>query len=170
MEVSGFAFQRAEVSSMSELCYAARASAVLAVLRKPPSARAVRRALPPFFQTKIIMQETSDGIHLLETFSVVLDVVLVAVGFVMAYAATKIPNAGAIGKTVRNVVIGAIILGFAHLVETGLFVIFDVGGELNELIHRGIILVGFAFLFVGIQGLANSLNKLRPSSAGAGKR
>lgn len=89
------------------------------------------------------------------------DVVLVVVGLLMAYAATKIPSVGAIGKTVRLVVIGAIVLGFAHLAETALHHVPDLSLEVNELIHRGIILVGLAFLYFGIKGLADSLSSMR---------
>ena len=92
------------------------------------------------------------------------DVILVLLGFIMAYAATKIPSLGAIGKTVRFVVIGAIILGFAHMIETGLDFFFGIPTELNELVHRGIILLGFAFLYFGIKGLSDSLSNLRASA------
>jgi hypothetical protein len=112
------------------------------------------------------MTNHSHGINL-ESVSLGFDILLLVIGFVMAYAATKIPSAGAIGKTVRNVVIGAIILGFAHLIETGLTTLFKIDGEVNELIHRGIILVAFAFLYFGIKGLADSLSKMRSSSAPA---
>jgi hypothetical protein len=110
------------------------------------------------------MTNHSSGISL-ETVSLGFDVVLLLIGFVMAYAATKIPSVGAIGKTVRNVVIGAVILGFAHLIETGLTTLFKIDGEVNELIHRGIILLAFAFLYFGIKGLADSLGKLRAPAA-----
>jgi hypothetical protein len=103
----------------------------------------------------------------LGTISLVFDLILLTVGIVMAMAASKIPNVGAIGKTVRNVVIGAIILGIAHLVETGLTTFMKIDGEINEIIHRVIILAGFAFLYIGIKGLADSLNKMR---ANAGTR
>jgi hypothetical protein len=110
------------------------------------------------------MTNHSSGINL-ETVSLGFDVVLLVIGFVMAYAATKIPSVGAIGKTVRNVVIGAVILGFAHLIETGLTTLFKIEGDVNELIHRGIILLAFAFLYFGIKGLADSLGKLRAPAA-----
>lgn len=104
-----------------------------------------------------------------EAFNLGFDILLLVIGFIMAYAATKIPSTGAIGKTVRHVVIGAIILGFAHLIETGLTFFFKLDTEVNELIHRAIILLGFAFLYFGIQGLADSLNKLK-AVASAPKR
>jgi hypothetical protein len=110
------------------------------------------------------MTNHSNGINL-ETISLGFDVLLLVIGFVMAYAATKIPSVGAIGKTVRNVVIGAVILGFAHLIETGLTTLFKIEGDVNELIHRGIILLAFAFLYFGIKGLADSLGKLRAPAA-----
>jgi hypothetical protein len=102
-----------------------------------------------------------------ESINLAFDILLVFIGFVMAFAATKIPSVGAIGKTVRNVVIGAVILGFAHLIETGISSIFKIDNELNELIHRSIILVAFAFLYFGIKGLSDSLGKLRAPAATA---
>lgn len=110
------------------------------------------------------MQSHAHGINY-ESFNLGFDILLLVIGFVMAYAATKIPSAGAIGKTVRNVVIGAIILGFAHLIETGITFLFKIDTEVNELIHRGIILLAFAFLYFGIKGLADSLSKLRSASS-----
>jgi hypothetical protein len=112
------------------------------------------------------MTSHSNGLNL-ESVSLVFDVVLLVIGFVMAYAATKIPSTGAIGKTVRNVVIGAVILGFAHLVETGLTALFKIDPEVNEIVHRGIILLAFAFLYFGIKGLADSLGKLRAPAVAA---
>ena len=112
------------------------------------------------------MTSHSNGLNL-ESVSLAFDVVLLLIGFVMAYAATKIPSTGAIGKTVRNVVIGAVILGFAHLIETGLTTLFKIDAEVNEIVHRGIILLAFAFLYFGIKGLADSLSKLRAPAASA---
>jgi hypothetical protein len=94
------------------------------------------------------------------------DLLLLAIGVVMAFAASKIPSVGAIGKTVRYVVIGALILGMAHLIETGLTEVFKINTELNEVIHRVVILLGFGFLYYGIKGLADSLNKMRSSASG----
>ncbi len=93
------------------------------------------------------------------------DIILVLLGVIMAIAATKIPSIGAIGKTVRSVVIGALILGFAHMIETGLDALLHIPTVLNELVHRCIILVGFAFLYFGIKGLADSLSSLRAAQA-----
>jgi hypothetical protein len=114
------------------------------------------------------MQAHSHGVSY-ESLNFGFDLLLLVIGMVMAYAATKIPSAGAIGKTVRNVVIGAIILGLAHLIETGISFFFKIDTETNELIHRAIILLGFAFLYFGIKGLADSLGKLR-TAASAAKR
>jgi hypothetical protein len=55
---------------------------------------------------------------------------------------------------------GAVVLGFAHLVETVLFEVFHVGTEANELIHRIIILVGFLFIANGLRQFARSLRSL----------
>ena len=52
---------------------------------------------------------------------------------------------------------GAIVLGFAHLIETVLFEVFSVGTEANELAHRVIILVGFLFIANGLRQLGKRI-------------
>ena len=53
-----------------------------------------------------------------ETINTVMDVVLLLVSFWMAYTAKKMNMGGAIGKTVSMVVYGAIVLGFAFVLQS----------------------------------------------------
>lgn len=92
--------------------------------------------------------------------SYALDFVLIAAGFWMATTARQMQMRGAVGSTLRQVSIGAVVLGFAHLIETVLFEVFDVGTEANELVHRVIILVGFLFIANGLRQFARSLKSL----------
>jgi Mg2+/Co2+ transporter CorB len=91
-----------------------------------------------------------------------MDVILLLASFWMAYTARKMSLGGAVGKTVNMVVIGAIILGFAHLIETGLAILSpEVAVQYGEMIHRVIILAGFVLLTMGLSSLATSLGKMR---------
>lgn len=91
----------------------------------------------------------------LELLSLAMDVTLVAVSIWMASNAAKLKLGGAMGETVSSVVWGAIVLGLAHIVETGLTKM-GVEGDLNEVIHRVIILLGFILLARGIRALVGA--------------
>lgn len=92
--------------------------------------------------------------------SYALDLILIAAGFWMAYTARQMQMRGAVGSTLRQVSAGAIVLGFAHLIETVLFEVFHVGTEANELVHRIIILIGFLFIANGLRQFSASLRSL----------
>jgi hypothetical protein len=97
--------------------------------------------------------------------SYALDFVLIAAGFWMAQTARQMQMRGAVGTTLQQVSVGAVILGFAHLIETVLFELFNVGTEANELIHRVIILIGFMFIANGLRYFAQSLRNVLRASA-----
>ena len=103
------------------------------------------------------MNDLHDYLHLA---SYTLDFILIAAGFWMAHTARQMRMRGAVGSTLRQVSIGAVVLGFAHLIETVLFEVFDVGTEANELVHRIIILIGFLFIANGLRQFASSLKAL----------
>jgi hypothetical protein len=96
-----------------------------------------------------------------ETINTIMDVVLLIVSFWMAYTAKRMNMGGAIGKTINMVVYGAIVLGLAHLTETILADFFKVPNDLNELIHRTIVLLGFVLLTFGLSSLGRSVNEMR---------
>jgi hypothetical protein len=83
------------------------------------------------------------------TFNVVLDFVLVAASIWMIIAARGV--GGLVGRTLTFMVIGAIILGVAHLLATVGTSVLQLNGTLNNLIHRVIVLVGFVFLIIGFR-------------------
>lgn len=87
-----------------------------------------------------------------------LDFLLVAAAIWMAVTVAKLRLGGALSSSVNRVVIGAIILGVAHMVET-LSLQYGMEEHLNELIHRGIILLGFLALIMGIQSLVGTFGK-----------
>lgn len=103
------------------------------------------------------IENLHDYLHFI---SYALDFVLIAAGFWMANTARHLQMRGAVGSTLKQVSVGAVVLGFAHLIETVLFEVFDVGTEANELIHRIIILAGFLFIANGLRQFARSLRSL----------
>src|ERR1041384_5838237 len=85
----------------------------------------------------------------ISTINVILDFVLVAASIWMVIAVRGV--GGLVGRTLNLIVIGAIILGVAHLLATFGTSILHIEGTLNNLIHRVIVLVGFVFLIIGFQ-------------------
>ena len=96
-----------------------------------------------------------------EFFNTFMDVVLLLVSFWMALTARKMNMGGAVGKTISLVVYGAVVLGLAHLTETLLSTLFDIPHEVNEMIHRVIVLIGFVLLTVGLRSLGRSFGRLK---------
>jgi len=88
----------------------------------------------------------------------ILDFVLVASAVWMALAAAKLRLGGALNTSVNRIVVGAIILGLAHMVET-LCLQYGMDENINELLHRVIILAGFVALTLGIQSLVSAFGK-----------
>lgn len=76
--------------------------------------------------------------------TIILDALLVVAAVVAYLARPQI--GGALSKGLRILLIGVMILGFAHLIESILFIIFHFDLETNEIIHR--LLVGTGFIFV----------------------
>jgi len=88
----------------------------------------------------------------LSTLNIILDVVLVIASIWMIIAVRGV--GGIFGKTLNLIVVGAIILGIAHLVATGGSSLLHIEGTLNNFIHRLIVLAGFVFLVVGFRNLS----------------
>jgi len=85
----------------------------------------------------------------LQVVSLMLDIVLVIAAVASFLARPRI--GGQLARGMRTLLIGVMMLGFAHIIETVLFTIFEVSTQANEVIHR--LLIGLAFIFV-IWGLA----------------
>lgn len=84
---------------------------------------------------------------LLELISFILDILLVVAAILAYFARPQI--GGELAKGLRILLIGVIVLGMAHFIETGLFSWFNVERQANEIIHRLIIVTGFAFVIWG---------------------
>lgn len=108
------------------------------------------------------LSDLTDYLHFA---SYALDFILIGAGFWMAQTARQMQMRGAVGATLQQVSAGAVVLGFAHLIETVLFEVFEVGTEANELVHRIIILIGFLFIANGLRQFYRSLRGLLKSKA-----
>ena len=80
----------------------------------------------------------------LQIVSLILDMLLVVAAVVAYLARPQI--GGTLAKGLRILLIGVMILGLAHFIETILFALLQVGQDANEVIHR--LLVGTGFIFV----------------------
>jgi hypothetical protein len=87
-----------------------------------------------------------------------MDFILTVMGVWMAVSVLQLKIGGAIRKSAINIVIASLVLGFAHAIET-LMAKIGVESELNEIIHRGIIFIGFIWLMIGINKLLKAFNR-----------
>ena len=83
----------------------------------------------------------------MEIISFGLDVILVMAA-IAAYL-TRPRIGGQLAKGLQILMIGILVLGFAHMTETLLFALFSITTPLNELIHRLFIVNGFIFVIIG---------------------
>jgi hypothetical protein len=83
----------------------------------------------------------------LQVVSFVLDLLLVVAAIVAYLARPRIGGELSVG--LRILLVGVIILGLAHLIETALFVLLNESLQLNEVIHRLLVATGFVFVILG---------------------
>ena len=83
----------------------------------------------------------------MQTISFVLDILLVIAAITAYLARPRI--GGQLAKGLRILLTGIMVLGFAHLIETALFVFFNVSAPLNEVIHRLLVAAGFILVIIG---------------------
>ncbi|HEX2618998.1 MAG TPA: hypothetical protein VHL11_02595 [Phototrophicaceae bacterium] len=84
--------------------------------------------------------------------NLILDFVLVAASIWMVVEARGI--GGIIGTSMNRIVIGAIILGFAHLIATFGTGTLKIDPTTNNFIHRLIVLAGFVLLVAGFRKMS----------------
>lgn len=85
--------------------------------------------------------------NFLELISLLLDILLVVAAIVAYLARPRI--GGKLAKGLRMLLAGVMVLGFAHLVETGMFVLLNEDRQMNEVIHRLLIGAGFVCVIWG---------------------
>ena len=93
----------------------------------------------------------------MQTISFVLDILLVIAG-ITAYL-TRPRIGGQLAKGLRLLLIGVLVLGFAHLIETLFFVLFNVAAPVNEVIHRLLVATGFVFVISGFARMRGAFEK-----------
>jgi hypothetical protein len=86
------------------------------------------------------------------TANIILDFVLVGAALWMVIAVRGV--GGIFGRTLTLIVIGAIILGFAHLMATFTSSVLHWDGPSNNFVHRLIVLAGFVVLVFGFRQLS----------------
>lgn len=83
----------------------------------------------------------------MEIIAFVLDIFLVIATIAAYFARPRI--GGELAKGLRILTMGLVVLGFAHLIETLLFIIFEIETPLNEVIHRLLVAGGLLLVIVG---------------------
>jgi uncharacterized membrane protein len=84
--------------------------------------------------------------QLTELAALVLDILLVLAAVAAYLARPRI--GGQLAKGLRILLVGVMVLGLAHLVETALFAV-EVSQDANEIIHRVLVGAGFGFVIWG---------------------
>jgi hypothetical protein len=90
----------------------------------------------------------------MSTVNVILDIVLIAASFWMVFTVRGL--GGVIGRGLNMITIGAVILGIAHLLATGVQLLDGTMGDMLKpadegFVHRIIVLVGFIVLVAGFR-------------------
>jgi hypothetical protein len=82
-----------------------------------------------------------------QSVSLILDILLVAAAVVAFWARPRI--GGLLARGLRVLMAGVVVLGLAHLVETALFVAFNLNTSLNEILHRLLVVAGLILVIAG---------------------
>jgi hypothetical protein len=93
----------------------------------------------------------------LQLFSLSLDIILVIAAVTAFLMRPRI--GGQLAKGMRTLLIGLMILGLAHFIETGLFVIFNLDTQINEIVHRVLIVVAFVFVILGFNTMRRAFDE-----------
>lgn len=93
----------------------------------------------------------------METLAILFDVILVIAGIIAYRASPRI--GGELAKGLRLLTDGVLILGFAHLIESLLFVFFDTARPFNEVMHRLIVILGFVFVIAGFNRMRGAFDR-----------
>jgi hypothetical protein len=91
----------------------------------------------------------------LQIVSLVLDVLLIVAAVIAYLARPRI--GGALAKGLRILLIGVMILGLAHFIESILLAVFHLDIEVNEIIHRLLVGTGFVFVIWGFVKMREAL-------------
>jgi hypothetical protein len=92
----------------------------------------------------------------MEIIAFVLDIFLVMAAIAAYLARPRI--GGQLAKGLQTLMIGILVLGFAHLIETLFFTLYFVDRPLNEVIHRLLVAAGFIFVIIGFVRMRNAFD------------
>lgn len=92
-----------------------------------------------------------------ESISLVLDIILIILGILTYVRRPKL--GGLFSRGMRILILGMIVLGFTHMIETGLFIIFQFDEEWNEVIHRVLVVAAFGFVLLGLNRMQSALDQ-----------
>lgn len=87
--------------------------------------------------------------------SLVLDILLIVTAIIAYVARPRI--GGELAKGLRILLIGVMILGLAHFIESVLLTVFHLNVEANEVIHRLLVGAGFIFIIWGFLKMRQAL-------------
>jgi len=93
----------------------------------------------------------------METIAFVLDIFLVIAAVAAYLARPRI--GGQLAKGLQTLTTGLLVLGLAHLIETLLFVAFNIDRPFNEVIHRLLVATAFIFVIVGFNRMRRAFDK-----------
>jgi len=93
----------------------------------------------------------------METIAFVLDIFLVIAAIAAYLARPRI--GGQLARGLQTLMIGILVLGLAHLIETLFFTLFFVDRPLNEVVHRLLVAAGFIFVIVGFNRMRGAFDK-----------
>jgi hypothetical protein len=91
----------------------------------------------------------------LQIISLILDMLLIMAAVIAYLARPQI--GGALAKGLRILLIGVMVLGLAHFIETILFAVLHVSQDANEVIHRLLVGIGFVFVIWGFLKMREAL-------------
>ncbi len=91
-----------------------------------------------------------------QTTSLVLDLVLIVLG-VLTYV--RRPRLGGqLNGGMRMLLVGLIMLGFAHMFETSLFIFLHLDEGVNEVVHRVFVIIAFVLVLWGFGRMQRALH------------
>jgi len=86
----------------------------------------------------------------MQVINLILDLILVGAAIWMVYTVRGI--GGIVGKTLNIITVGAIVLGLAHITDTGLSYFWPgLEGVIRQFIHRMMVFTGFVLLALGFR-------------------
>lgn len=91
-----------------------------------------------------------------QTTSLVLDLVLIVLGLLTYIRRPRL--GGQLNAGMRMLLVGLIMLGFAHMFETALFIFLHLSEDVNEVVHRVFVIIAFMLVLWGFGRMQRALH------------